>query len=150
MSDAATTEPAGVEPDGPVKLPAARRRRMTGRRERVVGVRLSDAERAEVVAAAGAAGLTPAGYAAEVTLAAARGEGTPRVVGSAALREALVELALARTQVRRLGVNLNQAVAALHSTGEVPEQLAVVAERAGRAVERLDWATAAVAQAVRR
>jgi hypothetical protein len=148
MSEAVTT---GVDQDddGPVGLPTARRGRMKGRRGRVVGLRLSDAQHAEVVAAAAAAGLTPGGFAAEVTLAATRGEAS-RVVERAALREALVELAAARTQVARVGGNLNQAVRALHSAGEVPELLEVVAERAGRVVERLDAAAAAVLAAVRR
>ena len=53
------------------------------------------------------------------------------------LREALAAVLLAAGQVQRVGVNLNQAVAALNS-GELVEQLRWYAQAAARAIERLD------------
>nr|WP_026416377.1 hypothetical protein [Actinomadura oligospora] len=53
------------------------------------------------------------------------------------LRELLKELMQARSQVRRLGVNLNQSVAALHS-GELTNQLGAYAQACARTVDKLD------------
>jgi hypothetical protein len=55
-------------------------------------------------------------------------------------RQALAELMAARTQLRRFGTNVNQAVAALHTTGEAPEWLAPAVEVTARAVRRVDEA----------
>src|SRR5664280_3826096 len=96
-----------------------REHRFPGRRRPVQG-RFGEDEFAAIELAAGRAGLTPTGYVGAVALAAARGTVPP--VPSAS-REALVELMAARAQVRRFGGNVNQAVAAFHSTGEAPEWL---------------------------
>jgi len=77
-------------------------------------VRLADEELAVIELAAGRAGLTPTGYVGAVALAAAGGTVPPVPSQS---RQALGELMAARAQVRRFGGNVNQAVAALHSTG---------------------------------
>jgi len=50
----------------------------------------------------------------------------------------LAELVQARLALRRCGVNVNQAVAALHSTGRVPSYLEQAVGGAQRAVERVD------------
>ena len=71
-----------------------------------------------------------------MALAAARGTAPP---APSASREALVELMAARAQVRRFGGNVNQAVAALNSTGEAPQWLALA-----QAVELTTWAVARV------
>jgi hypothetical protein len=55
----------------------------------------------------------------------------------AVLREALAAVLLAAGQVQRVGVDLNQAVAALNS-GELVEQLRWYAQAAARAIEWLD------------
>jgi hypothetical protein len=58
--------------------------------------------------------------------------------------EALRELVEARTQLRRFGVLVNQAVTALHSTGVPPTGLVRAVELAARAVRRVDDATVAL------
>jgi len=72
-----------------------------------------------------------------VALAAARGTVPP---APSQTRQALAELMAARTQLRRFGTNVNQAVAALHTTGESPEWLAPAVEVTARAVRRVDEA----------
>ena len=61
-----------------------------------------------------------------------------------ALAEAQVELATLRTAVVRVGTNLNQAVAALHATGEAPVWLRHVVEQCGRALAAIDDAASRV------
>jgi hypothetical protein len=58
--------------------------------------------------------------------------------------EALRELVEARTQLRRFGVLVNQAVVALHSTGSPPTGLMRAVELATHAVRRVDAATVAL------
>lgn len=118
---------------------------LPGRRRSVL-LRYSDEEYAAVVAAAQAAGLTPTGYAAEAALAAARGLEAPSVLP---LREALVELMAARGLVRRIGVNVNQAVRQLHATGDAPPWLAQAVLATSRAVGEVEQAATAVAAASR-
>ncbi|WP_143219918.1 hypothetical protein [Actinomadura sp. CNU-125] len=67
-------------------------------------------------------------------LAAARGSARPEYSD---VRETLIEVMRASGQARRIGVNLNQVVAALHA-GDPPPQLRWYAEAAARAVQRLD------------
>jgi len=76
-----------------------------------------------------------------VALAAARGTVPPAPSQS---REALTELMAARAQVRRFGGNVNQAVAALNSTGETPQWLAQAVELTSRAVRQVDAAAEAL------
>jgi hypothetical protein len=99
-----------------------------------VFLRLSTNEHQDLVAAAGRAGLTPTGYAAQAALAAARGSQPP---GSVLLREALAEVMTARTQVCRFATNVNQAVAALHTVGSPPLWLAEAVQVTTRATGRL-------------
>lgn len=108
-------------------------------------LRFSDEEFAAIAAAATAAGLTPSGYAAEAALSTARHSAPPL---SAPLREALAELIDARTQVRRFGTNVNQAVAALNATGEAPEWLERAVALTSRAVARVDEAAAALTRSL--
>ncbi|MEU7889879.1 hypothetical protein AB0B54_30630 [Microbispora bryophytorum] len=118
-----------------------RRRRRGPKRRRVVQFSLDDGEYAELEEAAARDGLSRGAYAANAALAAARGQTGPQV---AALREALRELMRASEQVRKIGVNLNQTVAALHSTGEEPPTLRLYAAACMRFVTRLDEAAHAV------
>jgi hypothetical protein len=60
------------------------------------------------------------------------------------MSEVLRELVEARTQLRRFGVLVNQAVASLHSTGTPPASLVRAVELAARAVRRVDDATVAL------
>jgi hypothetical protein len=107
------------------------------RRSRQVMVRLDEEEFATIEFAAGRAGLTPTGYVGAVALAVARGTAPP---APSQAREALAELMAARAQVRRFGSNVNQAVAALHATGEPPDWLAQAVAVTARAVRRVDRA----------
>ena len=123
--------------------PGGRRRRQQGCRARRVEFTLSDRELAELDAAAGRAGLARGAYAAQAALAAARGEASG---GGGAVREALGEVVRAAGLVRRAGVNLNQAVAKLHATGQLPGELVPCAAESLRRARRLD----AVAEELRR
>jgi hypothetical protein len=121
------------------------RRRSRGSSGRVRSVRfaLTEEEYREVGAAAEHAGLARGTYAAYATLAAARGMVNP---AQSPFRQALTELIRAATLVRRIGVNLNQAVAKLNATGQRSADLLPYAAESLRRAERLD----AAAEAVRR
>lgn len=119
-----------------------------------------DDEWALVLRAAQMLGLRPSSYVASAALSAAQlavhpppADGTGRrrwVAARAADRELLLELMQARTAVNRYGVNVNQAVAALHSLGQAPPWLEQAVTGARRAVERVDKATALVARRLSR
>jgi hypothetical protein len=94
-------------------------------------------------AAAARAGRARGAYAAEAALAAARGVPAG---ASAPLAELLRELIRAAGLVRRIGVNLNQAVARLNATGQWSGDLVPYAAESLRRAERLD----AVAERVRK
>jgi len=114
-----------------------RRTRHQERRGRTVRFALTDAEYAEVSAAAREAGLARGAYAAEAALAVARGEiATP----DAPLRDAFHALDRAALLVRRIGVNLNQAVAKLNATGQWSGDLPRYAEESIRRAARLEAA----------
>lgn len=116
---------------------ARRRSRQAVPRPRLVKFFVTDQEIAELDDAAGRAGLARGAFAAEAALAAARG--THLRAGSP-LREALVELMSAAGLVRRIGTNLNQAVARLNATGQRGEDLLPAAEFCVRVIRRLDEA----------
>jgi hypothetical protein len=107
-----------------------------------LNARFSEQERAEVEVAAAAIGMTATGFAAEAALLAARG--TPMTLdATVAQRETFARLQRqlfeARTAVNRFGNLVNQAVAALHSTGHPPiEALAHATGLCTRAVRNLD------------
>ena len=106
---------------------------------------LTDTEYAEVSAAARQAGLARGAYAAEATLSVARGEiATP----DAPLRDAFHALDRAALLVRRIGVNLNQAVAKLNATGQHSADLAAYAAESIRRVRRVDAAAEAVRKTI--
>lgn len=107
---------------------------------------LTSREYADLQAAADRSGLARGAYAAEAALAAARG-----VSGAAdvPLREALRELIGAAGQVRRIGVNLNQAVARLHATGQRHGDLGPYAAECARRAARLDEVAEDVQRALR-
>jgi hypothetical protein len=110
---------------------ATRRRR---RRSHRMVVLFDDEEFEDVSRAAMASGLTESGWTANSALAVARSQPPP---GSGVARQLLLELMAARTQVRRVGVNLNQAVAAQNATGEPPPWLVSAVEVTERTVTRL-------------
>jgi len=122
-------QPAGARP--------RRRARQQGRRGRTVRFALTEEEYAEVSAAARQAGLARGAFAAEATLAVARGTVT---TPDAPLRDAFYALDRAALLVRRIGVNLNQAVAKLNATGHQSGDLPRYAEESARRAARLEAA----------
>jgi hypothetical protein len=124
-----------------------RRSRQQVKRSRTVRFDLSDEEFAEVGAAAERAGLAKGAYAAQVVLAAARSGTAP---GEFPLREALGEFIQAAGLVRRIGVNLNQAVAKLNVTGQRSGDLIPYAAESIRRARLLDQAAEEVRKRIRR
>ncbi len=105
-------------------------------RHKAVSVRYTDTEYTHLAEAAERAGLTATSFLAEAGLTAARSTAAP---ASSPVRELLVELIAARTQLRRVGVNLNQAVRALHTTGAPPAPwLEHATRRCEQAIARVD------------
>jgi len=123
--------------------PAGRRSRHPAGRVRRVEFTLTDEEYADLDAAAARAGLARGAYAAQAALAAACGGGSE---AGAPLREALAELIRSAGLVRRIGVNLNQAVAKLNATGQRSDDLVPYAAESARRARRLD----AVAEELRK
>lgn len=122
-----------------------RRSRQGVPRPRVVQFSLTEEEFAEVSGAASRAGLARGAFAAEVTLAAAR-DGVTRA--GSPLREALVEFMAAAGLVRRVGANLNQAVARLNATGQRGDDLLPAARFCVRVIRRLDEAAEQVRRSI--
>jgi hypothetical protein len=112
-------------------------------RDRVVKARYDDSEYTALAQAAARSGLTPSGFLALAGLAAAgQGPGASQTAD----RELLAELLHLRTAIRRYAVNVNQAVAALHSTGDAPIWLSRAVAGADRAVASADEATTRLAR----
>ena len=114
-----------------------RAHRFPGRRN-ALKVLYDDVELASVRAAAELAGLTPTGYVAAAGLIMSGAEVAPATSVDRAL---LAELLQGRTALRRYGVNLNQAVAALHSGAGAPVWLLQAVSGCARASARMDRAT---------
>jgi hypothetical protein len=112
-------------------------------RDRVIKARYDGPEYTALAQAAARAGLTPSGFLAMAGLAAAGQGPGPSQTADRAL---LAELLSVRTAIRRYAVNVNQAVAALHSTGDAPVWLCRAVAGADRAVASADEATARVAR----
>jgi hypothetical protein len=123
----------------------ARRSRQHARREHRVEFTLSATEFAAVQDAAGRAGLARGAYAAQAVLAAAHGGPGPQQIS----REALRELIRAAGLIRRIGTNLNQAVAKLNATGQHSAGLDACAAESIRRAGRLDAAAEAVRKTLR-
>jgi hypothetical protein len=104
-------------------------------RPKAVQFSLTETEFAEVSDAAARRGLARGAFAAEATLASAR-----EIPAGAWLpfREALVEVVRAAGLVRRIGTNLNQAVARLNAIGQPGGDLVPAARLCARVVARLD------------
>jgi hypothetical protein len=122
-----------------------RRSRQAASRPKVVQSSLSEDEFEEVSAIASRSGLARGAFAAEATLAAARGV---QAKAGSPLREALVELVSAAGLVRRVGTNLNQAVARLNATGQRGDDLLPAAQFRVRVIRRLDEAADHVRQCI--
>jgi len=117
--------------------PAGRRSRQAAKRLRRVEFTLTEDEYGELDTAAARAGLARGAYAAQAALDTARGGGSRSGVP---LREALAELIRSAGLVRRIGVNLNQAVAKLNATGQHSDDLLPYAAESMRRARRLDAA----------
>jgi hypothetical protein len=124
-------------------MPLGRRSRESARRCRRVEFSLTDEEFGDLDAAATRAGLARGAYAAEAVLSVARGVACP---ADSPFREALGEFIRAAGLVRRIGVNLNQAVAQLNATGQRSGDLLPYAAACLRRAECLD----AAAEEIRR
>jgi hypothetical protein len=106
---------------------------------------LTEEEFEEVSTTAARLGLARGAFAADATLAVARG--IPARSASP-LREVLVELMSAAGLVRRAGTNLNQAVARLNATGQRGDDLLPAAQFCVRVIHRLDEAAEQVRRSV--
>ena len=131
--------------------PERRGRKDKVKRTRRVGLALSDAEYEALSAMAASRGLTVAGYAAEAALATTRGEKERWRVGrDLAVREALAEVLAAKTEVIRVGTNVNQAAVVANSEGVVPPWLQSLAGRCSGALAHLEDQVAILAKVARR
>jgi hypothetical protein len=97
---------------------------------------LTETEFADLDAAAAQAGAARGAFAAEAALAVARG--TIATGTDDAARDALAELIRAAGLVRRIGINLNQAVAKLNATGQRSGDLVPYGAEAIRRSRHLD------------
>ena len=122
-----------------------RRSRQAAPRPKTVQFSLTQDEFEHVSQAAAAAGMARGAFAAEVTLAAASGT---QARTASPLREVVDELMAAAGLVRRIGTNLNQAVAKLNATGQRSEDLLPAAEFCVQVIQRLDEAAEQVRRSV--
>jgi hypothetical protein len=138
-----------VEEAGCVEGRRPRRRpRQAVKRSRTLRFDLTEDEFIEIEAAATDIGLAKGAFAAQATLAAARHRTGIRA--DSALLEALGEFIRAAGLVRRIGVNLNQAVARLNATGQRSGDLLPYARESLRRAEVLDQAAEEVRRRIRR
>jgi hypothetical protein len=115
-----------------------RRRACQGvKRSHTIRFDLSETEFGEIRAAAERAGLAKGAFVAQAALAVARGGGLPP---ESPHRQALSEFICAAGLVRRIGVNLNQAVAKLNATGQRSGDLLPYAAESVRRAQLLDQA----------
>jgi GGDEF domain-containing protein len=129
-----------------LSLVVVKREYRPGRRRQSILVRYAEDEFAVVSAAAARVGLAATSYVAEAALATACETEPP---SASPLRELAVELMQARLEVRRVGVNVDQAVTVLNKTGAAPPSLMACARQCDDAVARLDGVAARVGRALR-
>ena len=120
--------------------------RQAVKRPRTIRFDLTEEEFGEVGAAAERAGLAKGAFAAQAALAVARSGSTPASPRSG---EALGEFIRAAGLVRRIGVNLNQAVAKLNATGQRSGDLLPYAAESIRRAQLLDQAAEEVRKRIR-
>jgi hypothetical protein len=132
--------------DRHVGRPAGRRSRQLARRPHRVEFSLTDEEFEDVASAARRVGLAKGAYAAEATLSVARGTACST---DSTFREALGEFIRAAGLVRRIGVNLNQAVAKLNATGQRADDLIAYAAESLRRARKLDDAAEKIRRKLR-
>jgi len=127
-------------------LPAGRRSRQLARRPHRVEFSLTDEEFEDLASAAGRSGMARGAYAAEAALSVVRGATSS---ADTTFREALGELIRAAGLVRRIGVNLNQAVAKLNATGQRSDDLLAYAAESIRRARKLDDAAEEIRRKLR-
>lgn len=141
------SEASHVIVDGELPVAETARRRRSRSRENVhckrVAISVDPGEHGELEAAAAQAGLTISAYVADAALRSARAAAVPLDLP---LRDALADLIRATVQVQKVGVNLNQAVAKLNTTGRLPGDLLPYASLAARTLTRLDEVAARVSK----
>ena len=124
-----------------------RRARQTVPRTRRVEVTLTGEEYKVIEAAARRAGLARRAYIAQAVLAAAVNGGP--LGDRASLRWVLIELMRAAGLVRRIGTNIDQAVAKLNATGQPAGNLPGYAAETIRRADHIDEVADAVRKALR-
>ena len=124
-----------------------RRARQPVPRTRRVEFALTGEEYAVIVAAAGRAGLARGAYVGQAVLAAAANG--RYAGGQEPLRQVLIELMRAAGLVRRIGTNLNQAVAKLDATGQPTGDLPRYAAESICRADHLDEVADAVRKVLR-
>ena len=132
--------PAGLGGQG------RRRARQPVPRTRVVEFTLTGEEYADLVEAAGRAGMARRAYAAQAALDAANGT---TISGQDPLELMLIELMRAAGLVRRIATNLNQAAAKLNATGQATGDLPAYAAGSLRRAGHIDAVADAVRKALR-
>jgi len=131
-----------------------RRHQFPCRRHRI-NLRLDDTEHQQITAAAARSDLTPAGYCAEAAIANARGNAPPGQplpnlgISRAELAQLQRHLFDTRSELARVGNNLNRAVTALHATGRAPAALHQVADRCRQVIELIEATIATVDRRLR-
>jgi hypothetical protein len=123
-----------------------RRARQPVPRTRRVEVTLTGEEYAAIEAAARRAGLARRAYIAQAVMAAAANGSPPG--GRESLRLVLIELMHAGGLVRRIGTNINQAVARLNATGQPAGDLPGYAAGTISRADRIDQVADAVRKAL--
>jgi hypothetical protein len=120
-----------------------RRHQFPGRRHRI-NLRLNHTEHQQITAAAARCDLTPAGYCAEAALATASGTTPPGQplphpgISRAELAQLQRHLFDTRSELARVGNNLNQALTALHTTGRAPAALHQAADRCRQVIDQVE------------
>ena len=123
-----------------------RRARQPLPRTRRVEFTLTGEEYAVIEAAARRAGLARRAYIAQAALTAAGNGGS--LGDRDSLRRALIELMRAAGLVRRIGTNINQAVAKLNATGQPAGDLPGYAAGTNRHADHIDEVADAVRKAL--
>jgi hypothetical protein len=152
MTDTTNTANTATDPGSTGPAVPGRRYRPRGEtvRDRRLTPRFTEAELSAIRAAADAAQMTLTGFCALAALAVARrrpgeaGRAGEAPAGVEELAEMQRELFAARNAVNRTGVNLNQAVAQLNSTGRPPVWLEHAVNRVTRAVAEVDTVVARI------
>jgi hypothetical protein len=135
---------------GQSQAPGSRRRHSETRREFRLTTWFSARELDAIRRAAAAKGMAPAAYLAQLgTDAATATDPSRSPAPPGQLADAVAEMSAATEIARRHGYLLNQAVAALHSTGRHSPQLSAAADLVARAVRRMESATLAAGRMLR-